>query len=79
MRVAIFSNRKYDQKSFEEANGSFMHELAFLTITPFEVGLRTSRDWLRPPQRWHLPLGSPGELPLIAILAAEVVYTSTDV
>ena len=33
MRVAIFSNHKYDQNSFEEANGSFKHELVFLTAT----------------------------------------------
>ena len=31
MRVAIFSNHKYDQSSFEEANSSFKHELVFLT------------------------------------------------
>jgi D-lactate dehydrogenase len=30
MRVAIFSNHTYDQNSFEEANGSFKHELVFL-------------------------------------------------
>ena len=33
MRVAIFSNHKYDQNSFEEANGSFKHELVFLSAT----------------------------------------------
>ena len=33
MRVAIFSNHKYDQDSFEEANRSFKHELVFLTET----------------------------------------------
>ena len=33
MRVAIFSNHKYDQDSFEEANGSFKHELVFLSAT----------------------------------------------
>jgi D-lactate dehydrogenase len=33
MRVAIFSNHKYDQNSFEEANSSFEHELVFLTAT----------------------------------------------
>ena len=33
MRVAIFSNHKYDQNSFEEANGSFRHELVFFTGT----------------------------------------------
>ena len=33
MRVAIFSNHEYDQNSFEEANGSFKHELVFLTAT----------------------------------------------
>jgi D-lactate dehydrogenase len=33
MRVAIFSNHKYDQNSFEAANGSFKHELVFLTAT----------------------------------------------
>jgi hypothetical protein len=33
MRVAIFSNHKYDQNSFEVANGSFRHELVFLTAT----------------------------------------------
>jgi hypothetical protein len=27
MRVAIFSNHKYDQNSFQEANSSFKHEL----------------------------------------------------
>ena len=33
MRVAIFSNHEYDQNSFEEANGSFKHELVFLSAT----------------------------------------------
>ena len=33
MRVAIFSHHKYDQNSFEEANGSFKHELVFFTET----------------------------------------------
>jgi D-lactate dehydrogenase len=33
MRVAIFSNHKYDQNSFEEANRSFNHDLVFLTAT----------------------------------------------
>ena len=33
MRVAIFSSHKYDQSSFEEANGSFKHELVFFTGT----------------------------------------------
>ena len=33
MRVAIFSNHKYDQSSFEDANGSFKHELVFFTET----------------------------------------------
>jgi lactate dehydrogenase-like 2-hydroxyacid dehydrogenase len=33
MRVAIFSSHKYDQSSFEEANGSFKHELVFFTET----------------------------------------------
>jgi D-lactate dehydrogenase len=33
MRVAIFSSHKYDQSSFEEANGSFRHELVFFTET----------------------------------------------
>ena len=33
MRVAIFSNHKYDQNSFEEANRSFRHDLVFLTAT----------------------------------------------
>ena len=33
MRVAIFSNHKYDQESFEEANRSFKHDLVFLTAT----------------------------------------------
>jgi D-lactate dehydrogenase len=33
MRVAIFSSHKYDQGSFEAANGSFKHDLVFLTAT----------------------------------------------
>jgi D-lactate dehydrogenase len=33
MRTAIFSTHRYDQNSFEEANGSFKHELVFLTAT----------------------------------------------
>jgi D-lactate dehydrogenase len=33
MRVAVFSNHKYDQNSFEEANRSFKHDLVFLTAT----------------------------------------------
>ena len=33
MRVRHFSNHQYDQNSFEEADGSFKHELVFLSAT----------------------------------------------
>ena len=33
MRVAIFSSHKYDQSPFDEANGSFKHELVFFIGT----------------------------------------------
>jgi hypothetical protein len=32
MRVAVFSNHKYDQNSLEEANHSFDHQLVFLNF-----------------------------------------------
>lgn len=31
MRVAVFSSHNYDRSSFDEANGSFKHDLVFFT------------------------------------------------
>ena len=45
MRVAVFSNHKYDQNSFEEANRSFKHDLVFLTATLESATLANTDLW----------------------------------